>query len=348
MVDKLLKLLLLLSPIAYTTGILLTVFDLIFFRLGVIGLFCASLFDKPKRNVNLAIPIALVLGLCVFNLFSHSFNPIIFSYTINIFLALLSLSIIVNYASPLKEFTKWIVGAVLINISVFIVQKFGFNPILNNSTENGGIMGNAPRLASYLTIISPVLFSYSLAFIPLLLIVSLALKELTLLAIFPIYLFLRFKNKIVRSIIVGVLLLGAILLHRQIIFSLIHTRWLIWKPTLEAIFNHPLNGYGLGMFSTLSQKVGMYQVDYAMNSYLEFIFGAGLIGVVLIGLGIKKFIEHFDFSSESLSVLALLILALLEYPFEIPKLWFTIIAIVGFFIIKTKTKHREENLGDAC
>ena len=338
MVDKLLKLILLISPIAYTTGISLNLFDIMFFRLGSMMLFCASLFDKPKRNINLATPIALIMGLCLFNLFTHSFNQIIFSYVVNMFLALLSLSIIVNYASPLKEFSKWIVGAALINIFVLIIQKFGFNPFFSHNPEEGGLMGNAPRLADYLTIISPILLSCSLAFIPLLLIMSLLLKEYILLFVVLILVFIKFKNKVIRAIIVGVSLSGVVLLYHQIIFSLLHTRWLVWKPTLEAIFNHPLNGYGLGLFSNLSsQVVGIkgYLAENCFNSYIEFVFGAGLLGLILIGLGIKKYIKHFDLSVESLSVLALLILSLLEYPVEIPKLWFTIIAIIGFFIIKT-------------
>lgn len=325
------------SPIAYTTGISLTLFDVMFFRLGSIALFCASLFDKPKRNINLAIPIALIMGLCLFNLFTHSFNQIIFSYTVNMFLVLLSLSIIVNYASPLKEFSKWILGATLINIFVSIIQKFGFNPFFSHNPEEGGLMGNAPRLVDYLTIVSPILLTYSLAFIPLLLMVSLILKEYVLLLIVLGWIFIRFNNKIIRTIIVGVSVIGVTSLYHQLIFSLVHTRWIIWKPTLEAIFNHPLNGYGLGLFSILSTQLinlGRYQVDYAMNSYLEFIFGAGLLGLILIGLGIKKFVKHFDLSIESLSMMAFLILALIEYPLEIPKLWFTIIAIIGFFIIK--------------
>lgn len=337
MVDKLLKLLLLLSPIAYTTGISLGLFDVVFFRLGMIALFCASLFDKPKRNIKLALPIALILGLCVFNLFTHGFNQVIFSYTFNMFLALLGLSIIVNYASPLKEFSKWIVGAILINIFVFIMQKFGFNPILNSSIENGGIMGNAPRLAGYLTITLPILFSFSLWFIPLIFLLSLILKEYVLLGVGIVYLFMKFKNRVIRLSLIGISVSGIILLHNEIICSLITTRWILWKPTLEMIFNHPLNGFGLGLFQNLSNQFinsKGYQVDYAMNSYLEFILGAGLTGLVLIVLGIRKFIKSFDFSIEAFGVLALLFLACLEYPLEIPRLWITIIFIIGMFIIK--------------
>lgn len=337
MIDKFLRFFLLVSPIAYTTGISLNLFDIMFFRLGSMMLFCASLFDKPKRNINLATPIALIMGLCLFNLSAHAFNPITFSYTVNMFLALLSLSIIVNYASPLKEFSKWIVGAALINIFVLIIQKFGFNPFFSHNPEEGGLMGNAPRLASYLTIVLPVLFNYSIVFILLIFVVAIVLKEYTLLGVGIIYLFLRFKNKVVRSIIVGVSLSAIALLHHQLIFSLVRVRWVVWKPTLEAIFNHPLNGYGLGLFSNLSsQVVGIkgYLVENAFNSYFDFVFGAGLLGLVLIGLGIKGFVKHFDLSIESLSVLALLILCFSESPLEIPKLWFTIIAVIGLFIIK--------------
>ncbi len=164
MVDKILKLLLLLSPICYTTNISLQVFDLIFFRLGIMLLFCASLFDKPKRDINLALPIFSILGLCIYNLFIHGFNQIILTYTFNVFLFLLAINIIVNYASNPKEFYKWIKYAAAINIVVFLIQELGYNPIINTSIDTGGIMGNAPRLAAYLSIFAFILFYYSFCF----------------------------------------------------------------------------------------------------------------------------------------------------------------------------------------
>jgi hypothetical protein len=50
MVNKLLKILLLFSPIAYGVGIPLEKFDLIFFYLAVLSLFISSLWDKPRRE----------------------------------------------------------------------------------------------------------------------------------------------------------------------------------------------------------------------------------------------------------------------------------------------------------
>ena len=339
MVDRILKILLLLSPLVYFMGIDLNIVDLIFFRLGVIVLFCASLFDKPKRNINIALPISLIMGLCLFNLFTHAFNQVVFSYTLNIFLALMALSIIVNYASPLDKFRKWIIGAVAINIIVFIAQKFGFSPIIQNPQgEPGGILGNAPRFIDYLTLTLAVVCSYSLWFIIPLLIISLIVKEYTLLGIAVIYLFLKIKNKVFRISLVGTSFIGMILLHKQIIFSLVNVRWLVWKPTIEAIFQNPL-GYGLGLFPQLSSqfiKTNGYQVEFVSNSYLEFIFGAGLLELALIFWGVNKFIKRFDLSIEALSVLSILLLSCLEYPLEIPKLWFTIIALTGFYIIKQK------------
>ena len=339
MVDRVLKILLLLSPLAYWVGIELNIVDLVFFRLGAIVLFCASLFDKPKRSINLSLPIVLIIGLCLFNLFTHQFNQVVFSHTLNIFFALMSLSIIVNYASPLDKFRKWIIGAVVINIVVFVGQKFGFSPIIQNPHgEPGGILGNAPRFGDYLAITLPIICSLSIWLIIPLLIISLIIKEYALLGVGIIYLFLKIKNRAFRISLVGVALLGSILLHKQIIFSLVNVRWFVWKPTLEAIFQNPL-GYGLGLFPQLSHqfiKTNGYQVDFVSNSYIEFIFGIGLLGLVLIIWAIRKFIKHFDLSIEALSVLSILLLALLEYPLEIPKLWLTMIAIFGFYIIKQK------------
>ena len=53
MFDKTLKLMLLLSPIAYTTGIAIDTFDLRAFSLYVMALFAASLVSKPQRDVDM-------------------------------------------------------------------------------------------------------------------------------------------------------------------------------------------------------------------------------------------------------------------------------------------------------
>ena len=77
-------------------------------------------------------------------------------------------------------------------------------------------------------------------------------------------------------------------------------------------------------------------VDFVFNSYLQFIFGVGLLGAVWIGYAIKYFKENFTVNRESLAVLSVCILSCFEYVFEIPRLWFTIIFIFGTFVIKQR------------
>ena len=95
MIDKLFKLILLISPIAYGVNINLTHFDLRFFQIGTIALFVASLFDKPKRDLTiLKIPIALLLGLVVINSFWHKYQPLDIRCVEDLFFGIIALTIL--------------------------------------------------------------------------------------------------------------------------------------------------------------------------------------------------------------------------------------------------------------
>jgi hypothetical protein len=69
---------------------------------------------------------------------------------------------------------------------------------------------------------------------------------------------------------------------------------------------------------------------------MQFVYGMGLGGVLLIYFAIQYFIKNFKSNVIHYSVLALIILSTVEYPFEIIKLWPTICALVGFYIISTR------------
>ena len=67
---------------------------------------------------------------------------------------------------------------------------------------------------------------------------------------------------------------------------------------------------------------------------MPFIYGLGILGLVWIGYVIKDFVKRFDLSIESIAVLGFLVISLIEYPIEIPRLWFTIIFILVSWTIK--------------
>ncbi len=341
MVDILLKIILLLSPITYTTGISLDKFDLIFFRLAVASLFIASLFDKPKRTFEIR-PLAFLLIIGLINVFWHNFHPIVMTSFVNLFSAGIALYIIVVYCDKPKEIYKYMIYATIVNIVFFILQRIGYNPILKEGLkigQEGGIMGNAPRLISYLALVLPFTFSLNPIIFVISIIISFLTKEYSLLGIVLIFLFISNRDNWPRRILfISIGALAIFLLRAEIISSL-KMRLDVWIPVLNSFFNRPLLGYGLGMFPSISDQIvkikNLYQVDYVFNSYLQFIFGTGILGLVWLGYLGKKLINKINLNdTESLAIVGLAVLSLIEYPFEIPRLWLTIIAITCFFIIK--------------
>ena len=320
-------------------------FEIVFFRLAAIALLAVVLLDKQKRSLDCKA-LSFLLAIGIINAFWHTFNPIVLATLMNTFLAVLIVYIVVGYSKNHKKMYPLIVWAGLINIGMMLLQKIGFNPILNSGNifgEFGGLMGNAPRLGTYLAITLPIAFKVSPIFFCIYVLAGLALKEIGVVIVGGVLLFIKFKRYRVALIILA--LIGGYLLREQIIFS-IGFRLPIWKVTIERIVYNILQGFGLGMFPHISKQfcnsfTGQ-QVDFVFNSYLQFIFGAGALGAVWIGYILRKFYLTFKPTTEALSIVAVLILCLFEYPIEIPRLWITITAIVGFYLISTKKEVCDE------
>ena len=341
MVTKLLKLLLLLSPICYGVNIPLEKFDIVFFVVSMMALFIASLLDTPKREIpkeiNFAIISLWIIGL--FNLFLNTFNQIVLSAFIHLSFVLIGIVIVARYIEEPKKLFKWIIWAGIINITVLLLQKIGYNPILDDSEiamragEPGGIMGNAPQLGTYLALTFPIALSLNLWLGVLFIGAGILIKEYTIVLAAFVLLILPAKKEL--RILLVILFLSLIgFLYKEIAQSLF-IRWQLWKPTIEMIFNKPLLGYGLGIFPYIANQfvtTTTHKIDYLFNSYLQFIFSVGILGAIWLVWVIKKFIKKF-INTADFSVLVLLILCIVEYPLEIPRLWITITAVIGFYII---------------
>lgn len=353
MVTKLLGLILLLTPIAYKTNIQLDKFDLIVFQLGTIALVLASLFDKPVREISREIRLFIIslMGICFINLFLSDLNMVIISAYANLFFGIMALVIIIRYVTDYERLYKYIQWCVIINLIVFTFQKFGINFGLTEyiqSGEEGGLLGNAPRLCSYFCIVTPILLKGKFLWSIPLIIVSLMVKEFTILSVLMITMLFMVNSINYRKTIVLLSVLGsiaALALFHDKMYSSFYARWnSMWIPTIKATLLRPLFGHGIGMFPQYSPNFtsfsGGRHLVTPFNSYLNFIFCTGMIGAIWVVLVVKKFKKHFRKNTESLSVLALLILAIFESPFEIQRFWFTIAFVLGIFIIKNCNTER--------
>lgn len=330
MVDIVTKLLLLLSPIVYGAHININYFDIRFFEIGIIALFVASLFDKPKREIGkFNLPISLLLGLLVVNSFWHKFQPQDTRAIGFLFFGILGFVIMTKYLKSPQSCYKYIFWALGINLGVLVLQRIGYDPIFNYSTYcklPGGMLRDIVRFSTYLALILPYLpltFAVILAF---LFGIFLCYAQISLLIPISLMIFFRTKDRLYRflTILAGIAII--ITFHGKIWTSIL-LRCNIWKPAIKMFFERPLLGWGFGTYQ-------LWTGTESFNSYLPFIYGLGFLGLIWLGWLGREFKKRFEPNKENIAVLSLACVSLIEYPFEIPRLWFTIIAILSFYAIK--------------
>jgi len=292
-------------------------------------LFLASLIDKPRREIprNIKYCLASLLGLCFINIFVNTFDPIVLHTALNIFLAVIGFSIIYSYYDEKKSMTKYILIAALLNLLFYISQQFGFDPIFNMRPYagcEGSFLGNSPRMMTYFALITPFLW------LPLLILsVALGIYTNQFIIFAPVFvvLFMRIKKQY-RKWIVALAVICIAFSYHHIIQSLSYRFNTAWKPVLIEFFKQPLIGLGLG-----KQPLGLEVIG---SSYLQFIIGVGILGAVWFGYVFKNIYKELSFNAESMAIVSLGMICFVEYPCEIMRLWFTIIAIISTWLIKVK------------
>jgi hypothetical protein len=338
MVTNIFKILLLLSPIIYGFDKEPKVMDIVFFQVGSIILFLGSLWDKPKRELDIKLFVTSFLGLGILSLLWHGFTFIPMMVFLNMFLGIMVLTILIRYVEKPEDLFKYIVIAGILNLALFVSQRIiKFDPIFDNNVgdptfpqEFGGFMGNSSSLAIYIALILPFLFNFSFYLaLGVFAFFMFYCKEAMLFPVIIFLCFFKFNKFKSRAIILSLCLVIDFFFYKHFISS-IQFRWVnIWKEAINEFFNRPFLGHGLGTFYF------NYGSD-SFNSYLPFIFGVGMLGIVWLFYVMKYFVRKFSFtySLPDIALLSFLVISLKEYPVEMPKLWFTIIFIIACFIIK--------------
>ncbi len=329
MVTKVFQLLLLISPIAVGADINLEMFDIIFFRTGIIALFMASLIDKPQREMPQDIKwiILSLLGLCIINVFINTFSPTVLMNFQNLFLGVVGFYIVYTYFDKTQDIRPYILWAGVINLLLFIGQRIGFDPVFDKRVsyagEEGAFLGNKQRLMTYFALITPFVYR------PLLLLMlALGIFTRQYIIFIPVMLVLyATSRKVAEKLGVLILFLLTVVWLKNNLWQSLSFRFNIaWKPALQLFFDRPLIGYGLGNRIILDLEV-------LGNSYLQFIVGVGIAGLVWFGYVFKKFWKAIIFD---VAILSLALLMFIEYVLEIPRLWYLVIGIITMFLIKQK------------
>ena len=330
LVTKVFQLLLLLSPICVGADVDMDMFDLIFFRTGIIVLFMASLLDKPKRSMPEYINKIVfgLLGLCIFNIFVHSFAPAVMACTMNLFLGIAGIYIIYTYLDEKANLLKYIFIAGVINLLFFAGQVLGFDPVfdkipLNSAPLAGSFLGNSARLGVYFALIAPFISAW---LIPVAIFIGLLCSQYTIFIPVALLLLMKARSRRLKIALVFLVLLSVFILRTHILTS-IQVRIDAISLALKYFFDRPLIGFGLG--NIVDQKLNFFS-----TSYIRFLIGAGIFGLVWMGYAFKSIYKSIGNNRESLAFITLLLIASIEYPFELTRLWYLIIAIIIMFLIK--------------
>lgn len=358
MVDKFISLMILLSQIFYLNGSSLRKSEIVFFQISTIGLFIASSFDKPKRDISI-LPFIILLSIAVLQLFIFNLSAVSMLGALNIFLGIIGLHIIARYSNGLnKIMLEMIILAGLINIVMTIGQNFGYSPIIQTASHtfdnellyHGGFMGNAPRLGTYLAITFPLVIGYSWIAGIAWLLASVYIHQ------FPAF-FVGFimamawsiqssNNSVIANkfrkeflFLPAIIFTGLCIWQHQHILKSIAVRLDQWQPIIEQIFQHATFGLGIGMYQVLMNS----QDEVCMSSLIEFFHNFGFIaGGIVLYFFIKDFLKSFVATAIQISVISFAALCIFEYPFEIPRFWPLIVLIGGIYLIE-KTKIGELN-----
>lgn len=317
-VTKIFRALLFLSPIVVAANINMDIFDLIFFRTGVMVLFMASLLDIPKREMPSWVNkiVFFLLGLCLFNLFNFQFAQTILANTFNLFIGVLGFYLVYRYCDADIDLKKPIAWAFIINLILYTAQRFGIDPVYDHISE-GGFMGNAARMGIYSALITP--------FLPFMLIIAgvvlmFFIKQYTILIPIVIGLFLKAKSKKNKVLIIIGACIAGLILKKHIISEFAIRINELWIPILDIYFDKPLLGIGFGQNHVVGPNIGVY-----LNSYLQFIVGVGILGLVWFIYTFKVIHKEIKLN---FALLTLGLVMCIEYPIEIPRFWFLIIAIL--------------------
>ncbi len=333
MVTKIFQLLLFLSPICIGADIDMDMFDITFFRTGIIVLFIGSLIDKSKRimpdYVNKII--FSLLGICMANLFIHNFALMVLHTQMNLFLGIVGFYIVYQYWDEKQSIRKCILWAGTLNLAFFISQKLGFNPIFDKMPyigQEGAFLGNQPRLMTYFALLTPFLPLWGLlgAFL-----LGLYTRQIIIFAPITIILFMKAKSKREKIGIGIITLLAMIVLKDKILQALSFRFNMSYKPVLTAFFDRPLIGFGLGIRP-------IPELEVIGNSYFQFIVGIGLLGAVWYGYVFKNLYKKLSNNIESIALISLGVIMLVEYPLELTRLWYLIMAIIIMFLIKSEVE----------
>lgn len=332
MVDKVIKFMLLTSPLIYTSWMTPGRFEMILFYAYAFLLFLASLLDKPKRESALVSRgIFCFLLFCFINSAIHSFPTQSIATLLNLTVFCVVLNTVFRYMRPPEKYYRYIRISAIFSIVVYLAQRYWFNFLPFTAYSLGGTFGSIQRFANYIALIIPITFAALWFILPVIAVMSLSMNPICIYFMMllsqikkiPLYRFTKIAMFLSASSII------IYLMRSKIMTSIMFRINSFISPTINSISHNLLIGKGLGSYYA---NVG----NDPYNSIIAFVYDVGIFGLVLVGYGFFKIRKYFDWSIRSLSFVGLILVSMVDYPLEISRLWPTIAFIIAAFFIKPK------------
>jgi len=339
MFDLAFKIFILSSVLAYAPGLPMPVFDSMFIRIWAIVFFALSQACIQYRGIpdGMAFITSLLLGVGLISSALNKFSVNTLAPLTSLFYCLVIIFSAIQCLKNTRNIYKYILIGALINIAMYIAQINGFNPIMKYNVESGqegAMFGNLPRLSIYLSVCYVFARRIHLILAGIFIAFAAYTKQYSILAVAIVMEILRIKgtSKRILAGMIGIILCAYLKDH---ILASLAFRWhQSWLPSLQAL---NLLGYGLG---TMPQGI-----DTSANSLLQFALGTGILGVFWLGLVALTQRKYL-----TIPIVGLLTTSMIEYPFEIVRLWPIICFIFVFSVIHTIEKEevcisKEEQAG---
>lgn len=318
----------------------------LFFRYGIMVLFCLAQMRQPVRTLKMnSIPL-LVIFVIIASLFQGFTNTARHSI-LNMFCWFVLYKTIYEhfYFARLKSFSWWLGWLLFLNLAVCALQYNGHDLLYTH--VDGSIPGLMDRIMGlmklkvHLGILAAILFPLVVYFVPVFSICviplfyfgvsSVAVMSAVISSLIMAWLFL--KKRLAALITILVLLSGvAFVVLYDMPGGQFGERFKVWGATASVTLKtNPVIGSGIGAFKNLNivtkQKNGEFiPWSWAHNEFIQAFYEIGILGLaIVVGFLVKRYQEFETFYYDSVLkvlfcvCLSIVIISIFHFPFHLAR-----------------------------
>jgi len=294
----------------------------LFFQIGIITIFCFSLFKNPKpiriKNIPLAMLTLWMLGITSYHWYMtmavfKQYAVITLFPFLNFLFFLLFYKLSIEYLDRenIEKILKFFSYSILTVLFYCVLQFFGLDQFLKGYSghdEMVGTIGNFTLLGNYLAVCQPLFFKKKrfnvLCLILLWIIIGISHSASSvIIGILVVLFWLFFKNKklFLIGLIISLILISFLIIRFPDFFNPTG-RLTAWKLFYDKFKKEPILGYGLGILNVWSLKIKTSTWSQAHLSYFQIAIELGIIGLIGVLWCIKDYFGRFWKKRDGLSI----------------------------------------------